>query len=172
MLEQISIVCFFVISMSILARMAGGGIWPNRPSGLAELLFATPIGIAYGGASVMGGLAIAWTYLFMQTGHGTAFAMGRHPEYAQNGRKQFLSRFIDPICMAIRKPLGGMFYCWAFMGLKGLLIGIPVAPYGLFLAVLWPLGYELGYRIENTSKYGELISGAFAGLIVGLSWAA
>ena len=49
------------------------------------------------------------------------------------------------------------------MGLKGLLIGLPLAPYGLALAVLWPASYYIGRKGWN-----EVLSGASAGLVAGL----
>lgn len=115
----------------------------------------------------------------METGHGTAYTMGRLPATAQSGRKQTLSWVVDPLCKAVGAPLGGSFYCWLFMGLKGLLIGLPLFPLGLVLAVLWPLAYEIGwFATERSGKIrskmgateiGEWITGGFTGLIIAIS---
>lgn len=159
--------------MATLARLAGGGLFASKlPAKLPEILFALPFGyvMVMHTANMYWGLATwLWSYIWMETGHGTAFHMGFKPEIAQGGRKQALSRFIDPVCNALGYPLGGKLYCWLFMGLKGLLIGLPVAPWGLALSFLWPLGYWLGRMIGNRHGAIEWISGAFAGLVIYLS---
>lgn len=170
-----------ILSMSVLARMSGGGILPlpRALQRLPEVLFAGGIsgGVYALHASLpLSLLALVWSYWWMETGHGTAFTMGRHPETAQSDRKQFLSPVIDPICRAVGAPLGGSFYCWLFMGLKGLLIGLPCFPFGLLLAWLWPLGYEIGWTTRDhfpeitkkvaPTEIGEYLTGYFAGIVV------
>lgn len=170
--------------MAVLARAAGGGLFATRlPSFLPEVLFGLFFGVVFhmlhGGGTLAFLVAAAWSYGWMETGHGTAYTMGRQPATAQSGRKQTLSRVIDPLCAAVGAPLGGRFYCWAFMGLKGALIGLPVAPAGLLLAFLWPAAYEAGWALTErfpalrarfaATELGEWLTGASAGLILALA---
>lgn len=182
---------------------------PKPLGRLPELLFAGAIGVATHAsdhaeriallvcdrlpqldpAHALIGVAVAafgWAYAWMETGHGTAYTMARVPEIANTidpktgkPRKQTLSWVVDPLCKAIGAPLGGVFYSWVFMGLKGLLIGLPLFPLGLALAILWPLAYEIGWQATERSakirdkmaptEIGEYVTGAFTGLIIGLS---
>lgn len=180
MLETLFQIIIPTILMSVLARASGGGIVPLPAvlSRLPELLFAGGISVgvyALHHSLLLSLLALLWSYIWMETGHGTAFHMARNPTSAQGDRKQTLSRVIDPLCRAVGAPLGGVFYCWTFMGLKGLLIGLPLFPFGLPLVVLWPLAYELGIRLEEANvtsergMAGEWWAGAFTGLLLGLS---
>lgn len=151
--------------MSFVARMHGSA-WCNIPAFMVAFLFTIPVGLlAYPNYIVVLMIWI-WSSAWFQTGHGTALAMGRQPSVAQSGRKQFLSPVIDRLCELFNQPLGGKFYCWMFMGLKGFLIMPP-------LALLWPIAYEFGWqyneRVNNKidpTAMGELISGAFAGIVV------
>ena len=163
--------------MALLSRMSGGGLFASRiPSFLPEVLFALGFGL---GAHLLGYpwyvvvLSSVWSYIWMQTGHGTAFKMGREPDTALSGRKQTLSYVVDPICKALGRPLGEGLYCWVFMGTKGLLIGLPVAPFGLLLGILWPIGYEIGYQARervsssvSATATGEMVTGFFAGAVI------
>lgn len=164
-------IILMTVGMAILARASGGGIvkLPSMLGWLPEATFGLSFGFAvflYHG-TLLGLLAGAWSYIWMQTGHGTAFSMGERPQDAQSGRKQFLSPVVDWVCAKLRQPLGGAFYCWLFMGLKGLLIGLPVAPAGLLLGILWPLAYFIGRKVK-ISALCELLSGACAGLVIWL----
>jgi hypothetical protein len=119
-------------------------------------------------------LSLVWSYLWMQTGHGTAYHMGFYPEEAlkidpKTGKRrvQTLSPVIDPLCKAIGAPLGGPVYCWLFMGLKGFLIALPVLPAALMNLVFWPLSYWIGWaRFNNVKGEVETISGTLAGAAV------
>lgn len=172
-----------IILMSFLARAAGGGFpaqWLEKKlgyDGVPEMAFAVPFGLCLVSWPIWATFLIGWVWslAWMETGHGTAYMMGRDPATAQSGRKQFLSPPVDWLCKVARQPLGGRFYCYAFMGLKGLLIGLPAAPWGLLLAVLWPVGYDAGRWLEARDfiskkiEWSELISGGCAGLVLGLA---
>lgn len=167
-----------IIYMAITSRMAGGGVCPQRPAQLSEILFALPVGIAAGMAhGLWCGLACwVWSYAWMQTGHGTAFHMSTGENEAAAGRKEFLSPVIDPLCRVLGQPLGGSFYCWAFMGLKGLLIHLPLGLLALPGAVLWPACYFIGNRVlpkllpsVDGAEVAEYLSGASAGFLVGVA---
>lgn len=91
---------------------------------------------------------VAWSYIWMQTGHGTAFHMGVAPHHAQGLRKQTLSAVIDPICYRFQWKLGEWQYCWMFMALKGMLIAAPLAlsasPWLVLFGLTFPVAYWLG----------------------------
>lgn len=107
------------------------------------------------------------TYIGFQSGLATAYHMGRNPKAAQGKRKQTLSYVVDPICKALGWTLGERPYCYLFMGIKGLLIGLAVAPWGLLMAILWPLAYDIG-RIRN-NETAEYLSGACMGAVLWLA---
>lgn len=137
-----------------------GGIMPVDLTILPELVFSGITGAVVGFAvSPWIGL-LAWvnTFYAFNTGHGTVL----DPREAVKGRKQFLSRFVDPACRLFKQPLGGAFYHWLFMGLKGLWIGAAICPYGLPLLLTWPAAYKL-----PTGQLKELASGASFGACLG-----
>lgn len=166
---------FLVAFMAVAARVAGGGVF-KHPAGTGEAAFALPVAVAFGymhESVLMGAFCFAWVFLWFQTGHAVAFKMGADPSLAQSGRKAFLSFFIDPLCKAKGKPLGGAFYCWAFMGLKGFLMHLPLGLWAPVGAILWPTAYYIGNRIvprfaEHTDgeMVAEFLSGAFSGLVL------
>lgn len=169
--------------MTATSRLSGGGLGadrlPKHLSRLPEILFGAGFGTTIfvtSGNWFPAALAAFWAFAWMETGHGTAYTMGRNPALATRidqktgkPRKQTLSIVIDLLCDIFRQPLGGAFYCWTFMGLKGLLIGLAAFPFGIGLAILWPLAYEIGWRIKRggaATTIGEYISGFFAGLVL------
>ena len=165
--------------MAYWARAAGGNAlsaWLNNLpvdiSWLCEVLVVLPI--AYASFLMFGGgwmfsLAAIWSYFAWQTGHAVAMNMGRLPETAQSGRKAKLSFIVDPICKAFGWGLGEAKYCWLFMGLKGLFIGLPLGVWALLLAILFPAAYEIGHRMPNArfkTFFPETMSGAAAGCTI------
>lgn len=57
-------------------------------------------------------------------------------------------------------------YSWFIMGLKGLFIGLAIAPIGFLMSILWPAAYYYGFRIKsNRNDLAEFISCGFAGLL-------
>lgn len=166
---------FLTTLMSVLSRLAGGGLFaPKLPAWLPEILFGAAIGFAAGLLWDNGWAALlswAWAYIWMQTGHGTVLQWGSRPEEAQGERKQFLTAPVHWIAKHLNLEIGGRAYCWLFMGLKGLLIGLPLFPFGLPLAILWPLSYEIGARIPKSDGLKEYLSGGAAGLLLGVALA-
>ena len=170
------------VNLSMLPEMVFGLLMaiPTWGMGL-ELLdyfnLLTPDWYCKLGANVVFYLmAAAWSYLWMETGHGIAYRMGWDPDSAKGTRKQRLSIVIDPICKLFNIELGGALYCWLFMGLKGLLIGLPCYPYGLWLALLWPFSYYVGHVLrglegENPSatEIGEYLTGMFSAFVLTLA---
>lgn len=159
---------FIIAYMAITARQSGGGLGaqylPRWLTWLPEVFFAAGFGFAafqYGGW-IAAALATAWSYIWMQTGHGTVLQWGRDPSQAA-GRTQTLTPYVNVFALALNLPVGGVGYCRLFMAVKGFLIGLPVG--GLPLAVLWPLAYEIGVRVKR-HEVSELLSGAFSGISI------
>ncbi|MFA7239000.1 MAG: hypothetical protein WC091_02735 [Sulfuricellaceae bacterium] len=163
-----------IIAMACLARMSGGGLGMAKVPSKFHMLPEAVFGLVFGAAACWNyGIyaGIAGTVLSaaaMQSSTGLWMHMGALPATAQSGRKQTLSRVVDPICARFRWPLGGWQYCWLFGAIKGLLIGLAAYPIGLLLAVLWPASYWLG-QLLNMPKVKELLSGACAGLCIWLT---
>lgn len=169
-----------ILYMTITSRMSGGGLGaqylPRWLTWLPELFFAAGFGYAafqYGGW-IAALLATAWSYIWMQTGHGTVLHWGRDPAAAQGERKQFLTPLVNRIADRLGFTRGDRNYCRLFMTVKGFLIGLPAG--GLPLAVLWPLGYELGYRLRGKLPNGwshaiaEFSCGMGAGVAILLAY--
>lgn len=157
-----------VVYMAVTARMSGGGIGAQyldrfKITWLPEVFFALPFGFALSQVvGPWGWLAAVWSYLWMQTGHGTVLQWGRDPVQAF-GRIQTLTPVVDWLAKRLGLQLGKIGYCRLFMAVKGFLIGLPVG--GLPLAILWPLAYEIGVRAKK-HEVSELLSGAFAGVSI------
>ncbi len=176
MTDHLAYLFIFPIMAAISARIAGGGFAPH-PSGVGEALFAIQFAVAmiFAGINPWSAFLLGfWVLLYFQTGHGTAFHMGADPQVAQSGRKAPLSFIVDPACRAISAPLGGSFYCWSFMGLKGLLIHLPLGLWALAGAFCWPFSYWFGNRFivrhfngrVDGEAVAELLSGALSGLVL------
>lgn len=161
-------------AMAALSRAAGGGLFADKVwSRLPEILFAVPFGVAawQASGSIWCGIASwVWSYFAMETGHGNAYHMG-FTEKDFPDRWQTLDYIVRPITGRLGFAPRSAGYCWVFMGLKGLLIGIPAGPVGLALALLWPLAYYVGFKYKKDSAPSEWISGAFAGMVCAFSLA-
>lgn len=162
------IASLIIAFMTITCRMAGGGLGaqylPRWLTWLPEVFFAAGFGYAafqYGGW-IAAALATAWSYIWMQTGHGTVLQWGRDPSQAV-GRTQTLTPVVNWLAERFGFALGDVNYCRMFMAVKGFLIGLPVG--GLPLAILWPLAYEIGVRVKR-HEVSELLSGTFSGIAV------
>lgn len=164
--------------MVITARMSGGGLYANRlPHGLnrlPELLFALPFGyVAFlsTGNLLLGALGWLWSFVAMELGHGNFYRMtGVGGGFTD--RPQSIERLTRPIFSRLGGDITHPSYSWVNMGLKGLLIGLPAAPAGLLLVVLWPLSYHVGTRIEKAPALSEYLSGVAAALVLGATiWA-
>lgn len=198
MISEIVLTTVLMGLMALLARMGGGGwIAPKLWSRLPELIFAIPFGASsyflaaliydtFGFAlpdwlptglhnfiwanqgwipAIVGILGWQMSYWAMEMGHGTVYRMQGWDSKDPN-RVQSIERLVRLVYKGdIRKPL----YSWLCMGFKGFAIGLAAFPFGLLLSLLWPFAYYLGYKIGNTEA-SEKISGAFAGLVVGLNY--
>lgn len=179
-----------VIVMSVLARTSGGGIikLPGWAGGVPEIIFGFFFGLhAFMWASSIDHLspyawaygltAWIWSWLWMETGLDTAFHMGIDEADVQSGAaKDLLEVVAAPLCKAIGQPLGGQFYCWVVMGLKGFLICLPTGWPALLAFPLWPACYFFGNRVVprrwplvDGEVIAECLSGGVAGFIIWLS---
>lgn len=171
---------FVTLWMAVTSRQSGGGLGAERLprwlTWLPEILFAAGFGLAafqYGGW-IAAPVATAWSYIWMQTGHGAVLHWGTYPLYSL-ARKQTLSPIVDSLAARFGIEVGSTAYCRLFMAVKGFLIGLPVG--GVPLAVLWPLGYEIGNQYKarvrphaglqrKGAALAELMAGAGAGLAI------
>lgn len=62
-------------------------------------------------------------------------------------------------------PIDRPAYSWFIMGLKGLIMGLGIIPFGLLLYIIWPACYSWSFKKYNDSAPAEWASCGFAGLI-------
>ncbi len=142
-----------------------GGIMPINLTFLPELLFGMVIGFCAVQCFENLGLDVgfkwtfliwvacsAWAYIWMQTGHAAILPWDKADKRATRSRDNTLTPVVHFLCKitGITYISGGKYteaYVWAFAGVKGFLIGLPVG--GFALAGLWPLGYEIGSHAKN-----------------------
>lgn len=171
-----------ILLQAVLSRMSGGGFGAEklhrRLKMLPEILFALVFAATILSVSTNWFLAVfvfVWCFLWMETGHGVVLPWGEpipdgsFKDEMLNGRKQTLTPVVDFLArrlgISTERPDGvySVNYCRLFMAVKGFLIGLPVG--GVVLAVLWPLGYEIGKRLKN-AELCEILSGAGAGIAI------
>lgn len=170
-----------ILYMAITSRMAGGGlgakyldrkgfkegVMPFGLTWLPEAFFALPFGYAgaVGIGQVTGAdfappiafvLCALWSFLWMQTATQPGFKL----EYDED---KTLIPYVNFIARIVGVKPHTIAYMHVWNAVKGFLIGLPAG--GIPLAVLWPLGYEIGERC-NSHAVKELASGAGAGLAV------
>lgn len=172
-----------ILTMGFLSRLAGGGFFApllNKlgVNWLPELLFALPFGLAFGSmftgyvpSIVATAFAWAWSYVFMQSAT-WSFLDWTGEEGKDYGDRSFtLKPIVDFIAKKFGFKLGDEGYSWISAGVKGFLIGLPVG--GFSLAILWPLGYEIGSHFKGrVEKYGldpHAFSEFFAGMGAGVA---
>lgn len=155
--------------MALLARASGGGLgvhkmpsWFNR---VPEFLFAAIVGYAAFGLTWYALAATVWSFIAMEMGHGNAYHMGVH-QHSFPPRKQSLDVIVLPISNWLGFENRSRGYGWLFMGLKGLLIALPLGWYALPMAVLWPLAYQISFSLTEDSGIAEWLSGAFLGTVM------
>lgn len=172
----------FCVGMGILSRLAGNGFGAKwHLSWLPELLFALPFGIALTWALDAIGVPFAWqmacgllawavSYLGMQSGTWMFLQWTKHEPNRNRGAT--LKPAIDWLAGRFGYQLGDEGYSWIAAGVKGFIIGLPVG--GLPLAILWPLGYEIGShatgRVERIGIHDpQSVSEFSAGFGAGVS---
>lgn len=98
----------------------------------------------------------------MQSAPGPALQWGRDPERGM-ARPRTLSPVVNWISDRLGFTGGDVNYCRLWMAVKGFLIGLPVG--GIPLAIMWPLSYEIGNRL-NSAVVSECLAGAGAGVSI------
>lgn len=161
-----------VVYMAITSGYAGGSLPGSKvfdrinATWLPEALFA--LGMmgatfpAFGPWCVLAGL---WCYGWQQS----ATSLGLH--WGKGGynpsRTSTLKPFVDWIAGKLGYDPSTVQYCRLFMGVRGFLITLPVGGLG---AIFYPLGYEIGNRVNNHAV-SECLSGAGAGISIMAFWA-
>lgn len=199
---------FFILFLnaavcSAFARMAGGGLGANHLdkkghideatgkdtggvipfislSWLPEVLFAVALALCVHGDTIWTVLAAISIWGGIETGHWDSFSM--RPVDTTTGRKRpRLFPIAKWICERFGQEVDTPFYRWTLMGLKGALVGIPLAPAGLLLIFLWPALYEFGAiarengffkkypNFPTGTEFAEYATGAVAGFLALLS---
>lgn len=117
---------------------------------------------------VIASFAAVWSYIAIELGHGTFFAMKGYDSPDNPARKQTTEYVIQPIYELLGGDKHDPLYSWINMGFKGLLIAAPTLPYGAPLVIGWPVAYWIAFRLlKKDSAPAEMISGAFMG---GVLW--
>ncbi|MEA4836864.1 MAG: hypothetical protein VB101_01075 [Rhodospirillaceae bacterium] len=155
--------------LALVARLHGGGLWPDFPKLPLKILFGAPFGAAaylLTGSPVVGLIGWAVTATAYAVGHGTVYGMRGYDSPRDPNRIERLELIIRPIWQAVGWDISRPAYSWAVMGVKGLLIGLPTGPGALALAVLWPASYWIGRRVEaDRNEVAEWVSGCAAGCV-------
>ena len=179
-----------IVYCAVTSRMSGGGlgakyldkkgkgsgVMPFNATWLPEAAFCLPFGLLpalvaqpYIGpwANALGAFLFAVSYLGMQaaTAPGLHWGKGNYDPNRTSTLKPFADWLADKvfgITDASTKE-----YCRVYMAVKGFIIGFPVG--GIPLAILWPLGYDVGFKINKGDQgWHEVMSGAGAGIALAL----
>lgn len=168
-------ISFIVLWQAFLARLSGGGMFAKHLwSALPEVIFSVPyalIGVllVYQISPIFIPLCFIFTWRMMELGHGTFYDMEGYRDYPDDPkRKQTLEYITRPIYKLFSNDIRKPAYSWLCMGLKGLLIGLPLGWFAIPHAILWPSAYWLGRKLGR-AEYSEWISGAVSGLLISLT---
>ncbi len=157
------------ISLLILCAVSGrlhgiGGIpfskWPSRIMLVSAitlcgyLLFGLP-SLFLAPISLLGFI----------TGHGRFFAM-KGANLSDPNPENIEKYFAIPIWNLLKRPLDEPAYSSFCMAAKGLLIGAPLLPFAPVIAIIWPISYNLGWRIGNGTALGEWLTTSFTAIFL------
>lgn len=170
-----------ILYQSVMLRLAGSGFGQRwKASQAPELFYALPIAAA--NAYAWHAFGFEW-YVVV-----TAFVVSTAIAYAgvqsatwyflrweshsdpNTARTSTLKPIVDFIAARFGWQLGDEGYAWLAAGLKGFIIGLPIG--GIPLAVLFPLGHEIGThaagRITDieTNTVRDLVTGAMTGIAI------
>lgn len=147
--------------MAAIARASGMGVIYKVPSWVPEALFGIIIGLASSyHFGYWGYLGAVWSYIWMQSGHGAFYNM-KGWQSSDSDRMQTIEKIVRPLFLKFGGNIHTPLYSWLCMGFKGLMIGLPLFPFGLFLALFWPASYAIRDHV-----WGEWLSGAFTGICI------
>lgn len=166
----------FVIVMGVLGRLAGNGFGAKfGMKWLPEILFTIPFGVALGWAVGNPFLSIPAafvSYLGMESSTWYFLRWKKHsdPNLTRGGTVKPIVDFFAKLC---GYKIGDEGYAWIGAAVKGFIIGLPVG--GVFTAILWPIGYEIGshakgrvekFGIKDSHAVSEFMSAAGGGLSI------
>lgn len=164
----------FILLLAIACRAHGAAVvdntgkstgWPKYGRNGCKVLFFTVFAAANYQllqnlylAIALGTLSVA----ALSTGHGRFYGMAGATE--GDNSPEWIEKYIMSWAYKgdIHKPL----YSYICMGIKGLGIGLAIAPYGLALAITWPIAYKLALKYFDDTAYAEYATGATAALAI------
>lgn len=167
-MEKFNLLYLLIIPAVAFLGRVGGASWGPRQVGEVGAAAFT----AYASWVLWGDLlpyylipvlALATTYFGIQVGHGNVYNMGTSPDLPDSPRG--LDRYFGWLGRIFGKPRSAP-YCWCLMGMKGLWIGLPIFPFGLALAFLWPWSYYISFTRWRDSLPAEWISHGFLGTLI------
>lgn len=107
-------------------------------------------------------ITLAISYAGMQTATGPALPWGANPERSMSKPRK-LTPLVNWISDKLGFERGDKNYCRTWMAFKGFIIGLPIG--GVPLAILWPLGFEIGHRVTPYLNFDpQLAKDALTGL--------
>lgn len=158
------IAILYLVLMGFAGRAHGKGGWPKWCKIAAKAVLGLSFAVTNYALFEIWWLAILAGILSavgLSLGHGRFYNMQGANLDDPNPEK--IERFVAIFYKGdITKPA----YSWVCMGMKGLLIGLAAAPFGLVLAIAWPLCYWLSFKYTEDSPVAEVLSCLFAGIVV------
>lgn len=161
-----------IFGLAILYAWAGGSLKCHEfiPSAVAEIVFSlvlvSPLMQFHPLAALW---AAPWSYRFLQA----ANANGLH--WGKGQYKPERDTVFSPIVNWTSDRLGydrsSVQYCRLYMAVKGFLVTLPVGGFGV---IGFPLGYDLGERlngrVKDSNLYRELFAGGITALFLVILW--
>jgi hypothetical protein len=171
-------VALAIMALPFLARGSGGGAGMKRAGGLPEMAFGLVIGLVNYHLHHDSLVAAAWavfSWLAMERGHKNFYHDGTlATQFADTpgGLEKWSGLYW--LLPRLGMPPRSTGYCRILMGLKWLLIGLPMFPFGLAMAILGPVAYWYAFRplkIKYDSAPAEWLTGIFTMLVAAVALA-
>ena len=116
----------------------------------------TLFGLWYAPLGLLSGVGIA-------IGHGEFYAMqGANPDSDMEPWEKYPRKLWNLLGRSEYTPA----YSWYMMGLKGLIIGLPLGPFAVLVSAIWPTAYYISFKYTQSSALAEYLSAGFAGLLI------
>lgn len=131
-------------------------------------LIVFTLGFGYGSYTLYGWFAtplVAATVFGLTTGHGRFFAM--QGANLNDPNPEWIEKYL--VLPWYKGNIQTPLYSWVCMGIKGIMIGLPIMPFGLALGLLWPASYAVSFKYTQSSALAEYLRGYFTGVILCLS---
>lgn len=170
--------------MAFLSRASGsdgkrGSLWTGW-SGAPELAYGAVFGLAC--YSIYGNfwlslVAFVVSWRAMELGHGTFYDMQGwkgadgppHFGTPEKPRMQTLDYVLLPLFKRLKLNPRRPAYSWVAMGIKGLLIALPLGPFVALNAVLFPASYAITRHYwPSKPELAEWTAGACAGVLIAM----